>query len=450
MAAVTCSSSARHGAPPFDWKRQWYPLSVKGCTDPSRPHRAKLFGEDLVVWFDAAQQRWRCFKDACPHRLAPLSEGRVEKDGTLMCSYHAWRFDGHGACTSMPQSRDEKRTTACSRSRAKSFPTREDQGLLWVWACPDDPGASESHPPRLVPELSAGNAVMTNTWVHRDLPYGWDYFFENVTDSSHGAVSHHGLLGDRNKDALPVTYHTVDPLSDDEGFSARWNNTMSRFTTNGSDYDSSLTTFSPPCLLRVDNFQKNGSNSMLVLYATPTTPGRCLFIGANVLVKASDGTLPSSFSLNVAPMPVWLGHLLASIILHQDLCFIYRQQYAIRASGLSWRRACYMPCSADKATVLFRVWLERNGPIPWVCDDSLPPLIEDSRALFDVYHTHTKNCVQCSRALRRFETARNVLAACAATTQELSLALVLGCLALGAHAIARLFYVYEFSHQDNE
>ena len=39
-----------------------------------------------------------------PHRLAPLSEGRVEPDGTLLCSYHAWRFSGDGSCAGIPQS----------------------------------------------------------------------------------------------------------------------------------------------------------------------------------------------------------------------------------------------------------------------------------------------------------------------------------------------------------
>ena len=27
----------------------------------------------------------------------------MEGDGTLLCSYHGWRFDGEGACTAIPQ-----------------------------------------------------------------------------------------------------------------------------------------------------------------------------------------------------------------------------------------------------------------------------------------------------------------------------------------------------------
>jgi nitrite reductase/ring-hydroxylating ferredoxin subunit len=43
----------------------------------------------------------------CSHffRLAPLSEGRIESDGTLQCSYHGWRFNSEGKCTEIPQVR---------------------------------------------------------------------------------------------------------------------------------------------------------------------------------------------------------------------------------------------------------------------------------------------------------------------------------------------------------
>lgn len=35
---------------------------------------------------------WVVFEDRCPHRLAPLSEGRLEPStGQLMCSYHGAR-----------------------------------------------------------------------------------------------------------------------------------------------------------------------------------------------------------------------------------------------------------------------------------------------------------------------------------------------------------------------
>lgn len=43
----------------------------------------QLLGKDLVVWQDG-EDRWTTFDDRCPHRAAPLTEGRVEKDGSLL------------------------------------------------------------------------------------------------------------------------------------------------------------------------------------------------------------------------------------------------------------------------------------------------------------------------------------------------------------------------------
>ena len=42
------------------------------------PSPVQLLGQRLVLWRDAEQQ-WRCFADACPHRLAPLSGVTSEK-----------------------------------------------------------------------------------------------------------------------------------------------------------------------------------------------------------------------------------------------------------------------------------------------------------------------------------------------------------------------------------
>jgi phenylpropionate dioxygenase-like ring-hydroxylating dioxygenase large terminal subunit len=141
----------------FQWTKQWYPVAVVEFTDPSRPHAMQLLGKDMVLWRDGSG-KWRCFEDVCPHRLVPLSEGRVESDGTLLCAYHAWRFDSDGNCVSIPQSKD-KQTEAkhCSnpKSCAVAYPTQERQGLLWVWPEAGSQAQIESRlrTPRIIPEL---------------------------------------------------------------------------------------------------------------------------------------------------------------------------------------------------------------------------------------------------------------------------------------------------------
>ncbi len=67
--------------------------------DPSRPHPLELLGRKLVLWCDGGGA-WRCNEDACPHRLAPLSEGRLD-GGELECSYHGARGGGGGSFASV-------------------------------------------------------------------------------------------------------------------------------------------------------------------------------------------------------------------------------------------------------------------------------------------------------------------------------------------------------------
>ncbi|CAN1327432.1 Protochlorophyllide-dependent translocon component 52, chloroplastic [Linum perenne] len=67
------------------------------------PHGKKVLGIYVVVWWDKKQNAWKVFDDMCPHRLAPLSEGRIDANGRLQCVYHGWCFDGSGRCKLIPQ-----------------------------------------------------------------------------------------------------------------------------------------------------------------------------------------------------------------------------------------------------------------------------------------------------------------------------------------------------------
>lgn len=71
--------------------------------DQSKPLPVTILGVSLALWHHATQG-WLAVADSCPHRLAPLSEGRVVNGGTqLACSYHGWKFDDKGKCTVIPQ-----------------------------------------------------------------------------------------------------------------------------------------------------------------------------------------------------------------------------------------------------------------------------------------------------------------------------------------------------------
>ena len=71
--------------------------------DKRVPHGKTVMGIDVVVWWDKNESAWKVFDDLCPHRLAPLSEGRIDQWGRLQCVYHGWCFNGSGDCKFIPQ-----------------------------------------------------------------------------------------------------------------------------------------------------------------------------------------------------------------------------------------------------------------------------------------------------------------------------------------------------------
>jgi phenylpropionate dioxygenase-like ring-hydroxylating dioxygenase large terminal subunit len=472
----------------FQWHQQWYPIAVIEFLDPTKPHPVQLLGKNLVLWRDG-QGRWSCFEDACPHRLAPLSEGRIEADGNLLCAYHGWRFDRQGNCTHIPQSQTpqlEAQHRANPKACAIAYPTQEAQGLLWVWgeAGADGLVRSQQRSPRLVPELvEPDDRVVQLFWNIRDLPYGWDYFMENVADPAHVPVSHHGLVGNRYTGAKYYDMPRLREISTQEGFSFG----VSQGEVLESDSPSNVQShhdFQPPCLMTIRTTFSDQGQLILVLYATPTKPGWCRHIGAQVLVKNPQGKLPPGLGFFALPMPTWLGHILASVFLHQDLVFLHYQEKTI-ADRISqsegddrWLDAVYTPNPQDKMTITFRQWLDKRagGGVPWAGDGTLPEPEWDKRRLFDVWSTHTQHCQYCLAALARLRLARGVsfglaigLLVVAILVDVrgmvlfnqrnivsldfvgwLALALGVGAIGFGIHRLIGLFYLYEFEHSQND
>jgi hypothetical protein len=104
-------------------------------------------------------------------------------------------------------------------------------------------------------------------------------------------------------------------------------------------------------------------------------------------------------------MPIWLGHVLASLFLHQDAVFLHYQEKALAKQGKDrWLDAVFTPNPQDKMVIAFRQWLKQRagGGIPWDsgCSPDLPPAERDKQKLFDVWTTHTQECKVCQDALK--------------------------------------------------
>jgi phenylpropionate dioxygenase-like ring-hydroxylating dioxygenase large terminal subunit len=190
--------------------RSWVPIASTFELDPDRPTPLQFLGQSYVTYQDNEKQ-WIVLDDRCPHRLAPLSEGRIDRDtDTLECSYHGWAFSSTGACRRIPQVPEAVVETVMTNSKScvASYPTHVEQGILWMWPWPEDvlsvqaDGSIAATPEALMAYSSGRGGTATSSYT-RDLPYGWDTLVENLIDPSHVPFAHHGLQGKRT-DATPI------------------------------------------------------------------------------------------------------------------------------------------------------------------------------------------------------------------------------------------------------
>ena len=178
--------------PEFNFFQHWYPISPLEDLNPLEPTAVQLLGLHLVVWKPPSSPTYQVFLNQCPHRLAPLSEGRVdEKTGELMCSYHGWQFDAQGFCTRIPQAENPDLVTRNPQNFCVTvFPCQEVKDLLWVWPDSDSVELAAKTPLPLSPQIDASQGFVWSSFV-RDLEYDWQTLVENVADPTHVPFAHH-------------------------------------------------------------------------------------------------------------------------------------------------------------------------------------------------------------------------------------------------------------------
>jgi phenylpropionate dioxygenase-like ring-hydroxylating dioxygenase large terminal subunit len=193
-----------------------------------------------------------------------------------------------------------------------------------------------------------------------------------------------------------------------------------------------------------------------------------------VILKSPSGRSPRGLAFFGLPLPTWLLHVLGSLFLHQDLVFLHYQEQILAAHPeVGWQQAVFTPNPQDKMVIAFRWWLKHRagGGIPWqpgITSATVAPIPREQ--LFDVWHSHTKNCTACLGALRRiqqlivimlvlagFTLVAGILAVSGAINLSvaagwilMSTAPVLALAAWGLQRFSGLFYSYSFEHSQND
>ncbi|MBE9135749.1 Rieske 2Fe-2S domain-containing protein [Nodosilinea sp. LEGE 07088] len=373
----------------FDWAEAWYPIAYLDDLDPTQLTRFTLLDRGLVIWWDRNDSAWRVFEDKCPHRLAPLSEGRVNEAGKLECPYHGWAFAGDGTCTHIPQQPAQGDGNLSLRACATALPTAMRQGLLFVY-----PGraenASQVEVPIIAPIADEPDGwVMLNTF--RDLPYDALTLLENVLDASHIPYTHHKTVGKR-ENAAPMEMEVL--AADKQGFRGLWPEGP-RKGKLGTQH----TTFIAPALMYHDLTSQQFGRTMTVVYATPMAKGECRLF-ARFPFKFSS-KLPATV---IGLTPRWFSHIGNNAVLEDDQIFLHIQERQLEKANQSYAQACYLPTQADRYVLAFRNWVSDYAADPF--PGQVLGREWTQAALLDRYHSHTQHCQSCRTALSRLQTLR--------------------------------------------
>ena len=386
--------------PPNRWQHAWYPVAFVRDLHPLKPTPFTLMGQDLVLWFERNSQEWRAFADVCPHRLVPLSDGRLNAEGELECPYHGWAFNGAGQCTAIPQA--EPGSTFSQRSHCRSYATATGQGLLFVYSGEATEAAEQPLP--LVPVLDEPGWLVQDTF--RDLPMDSLTLLENVLDVSHVPFTHHATVG-RRENAGPVALELTEFGQD--GFSGLWQEGPRR-----GKLGSQFTTYVAPALMWHDLTAKGFARILTVVYATPIRRGECRLFAR--FPFQFNSPWPGRL---LRLRPQWLQHLGNHVVLEDDQVFLHWQERVLDERGGSHHavRSFHLPTSADLYVRALHDWVNRYGgePFPGEC---LPPRLS-RRELMERYEAHTRHCRSCAGADRRLKRLQPIswgLAAIAAVT----------------------------------
>lgn len=179
-------------------KNCWYVAGFAAELDDGMITR-KFLDQAMVIWRDA-QGKAVALEDRCPHRLVPLSRGRIVA-GRIECGYHGLRFDGAGACVFVPG-----QESVPKGAKARTFPVAVRHALVWIW-----PG---------IPDLADENLIPDLRWM--DMP-GWtvttgyhhfncDYRLinDNLLDLSHETYIHKHTIGNASVADSPAVSRVVD------------------------------------------------------------------------------------------------------------------------------------------------------------------------------------------------------------------------------------------------
>lgn len=167
--------SARHRPPAYP-TQSWYVAATSDEVTSSPLGRRAL--DTGLVLYRTSDGALVVLEDRDAHNAYPLSLGRVEQD-LIVSSYSGFAYAANGSCVRVPT-----QTEIPYDARVRSFPVREQDGLIWVWFA--EPGLAGLRKPPRTPWLI--NDVWSTLGGACTTEANFMLLHENFADITHVAV----------------------------------------------------------------------------------------------------------------------------------------------------------------------------------------------------------------------------------------------------------------------
>lgn len=112
---------------PFGIPTGWFQVYYSSELAVGQVVPLSYFGTELVL-FRTSDGEAHVLDAFCPHLGAHLGHGGKLVSDKLVCPFHAWEFDGAGACTHIPYAE-----RIPGRAKVRAWPVSEQNGLIMVW-----------------------------------------------------------------------------------------------------------------------------------------------------------------------------------------------------------------------------------------------------------------------------------------------------------------------------
>jgi phenylpropionate dioxygenase-like ring-hydroxylating dioxygenase large terminal subunit len=166
---------------PFPLPNGWYQIAWSDELAPGQVVPLHYFDRDLVV-FRTESGRPHVLDAFCPHLGAHLGHGSQVVGDALQCPFHAWRYDGSGACVHIPYARKIP-----ARAQVRAWPVCEKNGMVLTWF-----HAAGDEPQWEIPEVPEYGSDEWTPWERRE----WTIrtrnqeMAENTVDPAHFRYVH--------------------------------------------------------------------------------------------------------------------------------------------------------------------------------------------------------------------------------------------------------------------